>query len=61
MLAVAATIVVLVTHLKHLTATLSEVRDELQPELERLGAASEVARQELERVSDAASEIRPGE
>ncbi len=58
-LAVVATIVVLVTHLKHLNGTMTDVRETVQPELARLREASDVARRELERVSDAASEIRP--
>ena len=56
-LGVVATIVVVSTHLKHLAGTLSTVREEVEPELERLRAATEVARDELERVGDAADEL----
>lgn len=55
-LGVVATIVVLSTHLKHLSTTLRTVREDLEPELARLRAATEVARTELERVGDAADE-----
>lgn len=55
-LGVIATIVVLATHLKHLGGTLRTVREEVEPELARLREATEVARAELERVSDAADE-----
>lgn len=55
-LGVIATIVVLSTHLKHLGGTLRTVREEVEPELARLREATEVARTELERVSDAADE-----
>lgn len=56
-LGVVATIVVLSTHLKHLSTTLRAVREDLEPELARLRAATEVARTELERVGDAADEF----
>ena len=55
-LGVVATIVVVSTHLKHLAATLRTVREEVDPELARLRAATEIARVELERVGDAADE-----
>ena len=56
-LGVVATVVVVSTHLKHLAATLRTVREDVDPELARLRAATEVARTELERVSDAADEL----
>ena len=56
-LGVVATIVVVSTHLKHLAATLGTVREEVEPELARLREATEVARDELERVGDAADEL----
>lgn len=56
-LGVVATIVVVSTHLKHLAATLRTVREEVEPELARLREATEVARDELERVGDAADEL----
>ncbi len=56
-LGVVATIVVVTTHLKHLAGTLRTVREEVDPELARLRAATEVARGELERVGDAADEL----
>ena len=56
-LGVVATIVVVSTHLKHLAGTLRTVREDVEPELERLRAATEVARGELERVGDAADEL----
>lgn len=57
-LAVIATIAVVTTHLKHLAQTLKAVRTDVEPELERLQAAADVARAELGRVSDAAGELR---
>lgn len=56
-LGVIATIVVVSTHLKHLGGTLRTVREEVEPELAHLREATEVARGELERVSDAADEL----
>lgn len=56
-LGVIATIVVVTTHLKHLGGTLQTVRDEVEPELARLRAATEVTRGELERVGDARDEL----
>jgi hypothetical protein len=56
-LGVIATIVVVSTHLKHLGGTLRTVREEVEPELERLRVAAEVTRAELDRVGDAADEL----
>jgi hypothetical protein len=56
-LAVVATAVVVMTHLRHLAATVRTVRTEVEPELARLQAAAEVARIELERVSEARDQL----
>lgn len=56
-LGVIATIVVLSSHLRHLAGTLHTVREEVEPELARLRAATEVARDELQRVGDATDEL----
>ncbi|MBW3658944.1 MAG: hypothetical protein KY457_09920 [Actinobacteria bacterium] len=49
----ASTIAVLVGHLRRLSATLSQMKQELEPSLSSLAADAEVTRAELERVSDA--------
>lgn len=56
-LGVIATIVVVSTHLRHLSTTLRAVREDVEPELVRLREATEVARTELERVGEAADEF----
>jgi hypothetical protein len=54
LLALGLVVVVLLSHLHRLTATLGRLRDELDPALEALTADAEVTRAELERVSRAA-------
>lgn len=56
-LGVIATIVVVTSHLRHLSGSLQTVREEVEPELARLRAATEITRGELERVSDARDEL----
>lgn len=51
----ALTIAVLVGHLKRLSATLTQMRADLEPSLASLAADAEVTRAELERVSDSVS------
>lgn len=51
----ALTIAVLIGHLKRLTASLSQMRSDLEPSLASLAADAEVTRAELERVSDSVS------
>lgn len=58
LLILGATVLMLLARLRELAGTVTELRDDLQPGLESLRAASEVARDELERVSDAASDLR---
>lgn len=59
-LGVIATIVVVMTHLRHLGGTLRTVREDVEPELARLRAATEITRTELERVGEAADDLRDG-
>lgn len=56
-LGVIATIVVLMTHLRHLAGTLTTVREEVEPELERLREATAVVQTELERVREDADDL----
>lgn len=51
----ALTIAVLIGHLKRLTASLTQMRSDLEPSLASLAADAEVTRAELERVSDSVS------
>ncbi|MBW3620899.1 MAG: hypothetical protein KY461_11685 [Actinobacteria bacterium] len=55
----ALTIAVLVGHLKRLSATITQMKSDLEPSLSALAADAEVTRVELERVSDAMSGPRP--
>jgi hypothetical protein len=55
LVALGLTVLSLLRHLKGLTATLSRMRDELQPSLSALAADAEVTRAELERVSETAA------
>lgn len=57
-LALGITTLALVQHLKRLIVSLQELRDELNPSLSQLREDAEVTRRELERVSDAADELR---
>jgi hypothetical protein len=58
LLILGGTVLMLLARLRELAGTVTELRDDLQPGLESLRAASEVARGELERVSEAASDLR---
>lgn len=57
LLALTATVLVLLAHLRRLGATLARMRTELEPTLESLGADAEVTRAELDRVADAATRL----
>jgi predicted PurR-regulated permease PerM len=52
LLVVVATVRVVAVHLRNLAAAVTTMRDEVQPELARLQRAADVARAELERVSE---------
>lgn len=58
LLVLGGTVLMLLARLRELAGTVTELRDDLQPGLVDLRAATEVARAELERVSDAASDLR---
>ena len=58
LLVLGGTVLMLLARLRELAGTVTELRDDLQPGLADLRAATEVARIELERVSDAASDLR---
>jgi hypothetical protein len=58
LLVLGGTVLMLLARLRELAGTVTELRDDLQPGLVDLRAATEVARTELERVSDAASDLR---
>ena len=53
----ALTVAVLVGHLKRLSATLSQMKNDLEPSLASLAADAEVTRAELERVSDSVAGV----
>lgn len=57
-LVLGATVLMLLARLRELAGTVTELRDDLQPGLASLREATEVARLELERVSDAAGDLR---
>lgn len=56
-LALTFTVVALMQHVRMLSQTLTEMRSDLQPALEQLQADAAVAQAELERISQAASEL----
>lgn len=58
LLVLGGTVLMLLARLRELAGTVAELRDDLQPGLVRLREATEVARGELERVSDAAGDLR---
>ena len=59
----ALTVAVLVGHLKRLSATVSQMKQDLEPSLSSLAADAEVTRAELERVSDSMAGVQqePGD
>lgn len=57
-LVVVATFALVVQRVRRLAGTVRGIRDDVQPELARLRASAEVARTELERVSDAREDLR---
>lgn len=57
LVALGTTVVVLLGHLRRLTATLSRMQSDLEPSLASLATDAEVTRAELERVSDAAARL----
>lgn len=56
-LAIAATVALVVQRIRHLTASVEGIAQSVQPELERLRENADVARTELERVADARAEL----
>lgn len=58
LLVLGGTVLMLLARLRELAGTVTELRDDLQPSLASLKDAAEVARTELERVSDAASDLK---
>lgn len=57
LVALGFTILLGVRHLRGLTATLTQMQDDLGPTLDRLAADAEVTRAELERVSDSTARL----
>ena len=55
--ALGLTVVYLLRHLRTLTTTLGEMRDQLEPTLTQLSADAEVTQAELARVSEAAERL----
>ncbi len=56
-LAIAATVALVVQRIRRLTASVEGIAQSVQPELERLRENADVARTELERVADARAEL----
>lgn len=56
-LAIAATVALVVQRIRRLTASVEGIAESVQPELERLRESADVARVELERVADARAEL----
>lgn len=59
-LAIAATVALVVQRIRGLMASVEGIAESVQPELERLRENADVARTELERVADARAELGSG-
>ncbi len=59
-LAIAATVALVVQRTRRLVASVEGIAESVQPELERLRENADVARTELERVADARAELGSG-